>query len=275
MAIAYSTSTALSYQAPTQLALPLSVIDDEPRIDSRIVAENLGVQHRQVLTTLNKYSDKFQGHGQLAFQTQVVSGHQGGGNPEKFALLNENQTYFLLTLVRNTEQAVDLKDKLVRAFSDCRNQLQRSKALDMTFAKAMTVDEQAANRFKCLLEVGALMSIPTHVLHHEAAKMVYLEVGIDYRPLLTHDPAQSCVTPSDMMLEPTPLAKRLGMSSAVVFNKWLGAQGWQYRENENWYATDIGKLYCADHHWTNGGKSGYNLKWNVLAIERLHSTAVA
>lgn len=42
--------------------------------------------------------------------------HYPAGNPKRFALLNENQTFFLLSLSRTSERMVKLKVKLVQAF---------------------------------------------------------------------------------------------------------------------------------------------------------------
>lgn len=45
---------------------------------------------------------------------------QGGGNAERFALLNEDQAFFLLALSRNTERVVELKSDLIMAFREAR-----------------------------------------------------------------------------------------------------------------------------------------------------------
>lgn len=97
--------------------LSLAVIDGEPRIDSRIVANELGVTHRNTYELVDNYSVEFQELGILRFQTGEIKGR---GQPEKFYLLNEDQTYFLMTLVRNTAEAVQLKKRLVKAFAQYR-----------------------------------------------------------------------------------------------------------------------------------------------------------
>lgn len=49
---------------------------------------------------------------------------QGGfSQPIRYALLNESQCYFLLTLMRNNERVVQAKLQLVKAFEDARKQL--------------------------------------------------------------------------------------------------------------------------------------------------------
>ena len=48
--------------------LPLIVKKDEPRIDSRVVAQQLGVEHESVMRLLNKYQADFEVHGLFRFE---------------------------------------------------------------------------------------------------------------------------------------------------------------------------------------------------------------
>ena len=104
---------------PTDL-IHLVTLEDEPRVDSRLIAEQLGVEHKNTRALIQQYQTDFEEFGQLPFETEVVNGHQGGGNPMRFYLLNEDQSYLLLTYVQNTAQARELKKRLVRSFSQCR-----------------------------------------------------------------------------------------------------------------------------------------------------------
>lgn len=95
----------------------LAIVKDEPRIDSRLVALQLGNQHKAVMALIERYVDKFKAMGLLPFKKEVI---MGKGQPEKFALLNEDQAFFLLALSRNNARVVDLKVKLVKAFGEAR-----------------------------------------------------------------------------------------------------------------------------------------------------------
>lgn len=113
---------------PTQKQLPRSKgnqvslvnVENELRVDSRVLAEKLQNHHKNVMELLLKYQEQFKRFGQLPFQTEVGERQQGGGNAARFALLNEDQSYFLLSLSRNTEHVVELKANLVAAFSKAR-----------------------------------------------------------------------------------------------------------------------------------------------------------
>lgn len=104
--------------------LSLAVVDGEPRIDSRLIASQLGTEHKNTRELIEQYQADFEEFGVCPFETAKPPKGSNGGRPEKFALLNEDQSYLLLTYCQNTEQARDLKKRLVQAFSECRRQLQ-------------------------------------------------------------------------------------------------------------------------------------------------------
>lgn len=99
--------------------LTLTPTKGELRIDTRILTEHLQNQHKNVMELLERYGERFARFGVVPFQTEKPPGPQGG-RPERYALLNEDQSYFLLSLARNTEHVVELKANLVAAFSEAR-----------------------------------------------------------------------------------------------------------------------------------------------------------
>ena len=92
----------------------------EPRVDSRLLAKHLGNKHKSVMALIDRYAERIKGFGQLPFKKEVGDRVQGGGNAERFALLNEDQSLFVLSLSRNTERVVALKAKLIQAFAQAR-----------------------------------------------------------------------------------------------------------------------------------------------------------
>lgn len=97
--------------------LPLIVKKDEPRIDSRVLAEQLGIEHESVMRLLSKYKADFEAQGFLRFQIGEIVGK---GQPQKYTYLNEDQCWLLLTYSRNTKKVRALKGQLVRAFREAR-----------------------------------------------------------------------------------------------------------------------------------------------------------
>lgn len=105
-------------------AITLHPVKNEARVDSRLLAEHLGITHEAVLKTIDKNLSAFQEFSPLRFEIDVVKRKQGGGSPTRYALLDENQSYLLLTFSRNTKHVVSLKVELVKAFSRFRQHKQ-------------------------------------------------------------------------------------------------------------------------------------------------------
>lgn len=98
----------------------LTTVKAEPRADTRLLAKHLGNTHKAVMALVDRYQERLQSFGQLPFKKEVGDRAQGGGNAERFALLNEDQAFCLVALSRNTDRVVDLKVKMVAAFGDAR-----------------------------------------------------------------------------------------------------------------------------------------------------------
>lgn len=95
----------------------------EPRIDSRLLAKALGKSHKSLFEQIRKYQAELKAFGVLPFQTEKPTS-ASGGRPERYALLNEDQAFLLLTYSRNTAKVRPLKMNLVRAFGEARRRVQ-------------------------------------------------------------------------------------------------------------------------------------------------------
>ncbi len=86
-------------------------------VDSRLIAQELGIKHKNFLATLNKYIDEIEADwGHVAFETETVINSVGASNCVKYALLTEQQATLLMTYSRNTFQVRLCKRQLVKAF---------------------------------------------------------------------------------------------------------------------------------------------------------------
>ena len=104
--------------AATTPAIRLAVTKTDDRIDSRLLAAHLGIQHESVARQLVDYASDFEALGVLRFQ--VGKPGASGGRPERFALLTEDQAYLALAFSRNTAKVRALKVRLVQAFREAR-----------------------------------------------------------------------------------------------------------------------------------------------------------
>jgi hypothetical protein len=99
--------------------------DGTPRVDSRLIAARLNIQHEALMKNISKYSNEFQALGLLRFENDAVKIEgQRGTKYHKYVLLNEDQAVFALTLSRNTPEVVQLKLDLTVAFKNARAQTQ-------------------------------------------------------------------------------------------------------------------------------------------------------
>src|SRR4051794_8787416 len=103
----------------TNISQELAIIEigGENRIDSRLVAASLGIEHIHFRATLDTYRTELEELGITRFQTELLGSR---GQPAKYCLLNEDQAIFAVTLSRNTKQVVAFKLKLTKAFAEAR-----------------------------------------------------------------------------------------------------------------------------------------------------------
>ena len=93
-------------------------------VDSRLIAQELGIQHENFMETIKKYqAETEQAFGSIRFETGVKK-KAVGATTEKFVFLTEDQATFLMTLSRNTPDVVRCKVMLVSQFSNAKKLLQ-------------------------------------------------------------------------------------------------------------------------------------------------------
>ena len=106
----------IAHQVAGQQDLALT-ITAEPRVSTQQLAQHLGNQHSSLVALIQNHRADFQQLGILRFQIGVI---EGRGQPEKFAMLNEDQATLALAFSKNTKRVRELKVKLVKAFGQYR-----------------------------------------------------------------------------------------------------------------------------------------------------------
>lgn len=114
-------------QAETSTELEIVQVDGEIRLDSRLMAKNLGIEHEVFIRTLRKYQPQMEELGLIRFENGVKSGAQRGKLPQ-YVMLNEDQSIFAATLSRNSDQVVAFKLALTKAFKEAREKLNQQSA---------------------------------------------------------------------------------------------------------------------------------------------------
>jgi len=91
--------------------------DDVLVVDSRLVAEQLDIEHESFIRNLKKHKTCIESRfGVIRFEIGKPLTGSKGGRPQDYALLTEPQATVLMTLCKNTERVVECKLELVDAF---------------------------------------------------------------------------------------------------------------------------------------------------------------
>jgi len=105
----------------------ITIVENEPRVSHRVVAEQTDNQQKNINELIRKYHDDIEEFGTLPFKTEAVSETKLKVNPDakpiKTYYLNEPQATFLMTLLRNKPLVVEFKKKLVKEFYSQREML--------------------------------------------------------------------------------------------------------------------------------------------------------
>jgi phage regulator Rha-like protein len=153
----------------------------EARVDSLALADSLGIQHKNLLALVDANKKEFEEFGPLAFETRKGEPLQHGGfaRATRIALLNEDQSYFLLTLTRNTKRTKHLKVELVKAFSRFRKHQQSAEDYLPYYHELHDSVKVLANRAH---QCGSIA--PERVFHININKLINDAFGLEsgHRP---------------------------------------------------------------------------------------------
>ena len=126
----------------------LNIEDGKVVVDSRLIARELGIKHKNFLATIDKYREEIEEDwGQFAFKTETVTNSVGASNTAKYALLTEPQATLLMTYSKNTEKVRICKRKLVKAFESAKQVLDQNKGKEVEELKEKInhIEDKVAN----------------------------------------------------------------------------------------------------------------------------------
>ncbi len=156
--------------------LSITSVKNELRTDSRLLAGFLDHRHRTILENIDKYAEQLKQLASLPFETGTLD-TAGGKQSQRYALLSEDQCYFILTLMRNNERVVTAKLALVKAFKEARAQLARR---DTARLDGKEVRRMETDSIKLLVEyASAGGSKSAHHYYSNVTKMTNSLLGID------------------------------------------------------------------------------------------------
>jgi len=154
-----------SYIKAVSVDVALVTTPMEVRIDSRQLAQHLQNKHQSLFELVKNHRADFEELGLLRFQT----GKATGGRPEKFAMLNEDQSTLALSYSKNTPRVRQLKVKLVKAFGEAR------RAADMRRNEYLP----SYHRLSDSIHAAARGSSSEKYVHTNVARLVNKTAGIE------------------------------------------------------------------------------------------------
>ena len=231
--------------------LPINERNGVLLVDSRLLAQELGVQHRSFYQKLIlKYQKEIEEDWEvLRFEIAKPTEGSQGGRPERYALLTEQQSYLVLTYSKNTPQARQCKRNLVKAFDEAKKliekvipaqtqELERLRLenqnlhLQVEVAKAQKSAAEAQERLMAASSALAIINpgLPALVLGRPDAVLTKTEV-IEKTVLVNSKGKAPSLTgrlrpiAAYEGISKTKLAQRFGMKKARDLVDWLQSIG--------------------------------------------------
>lgn len=223
-------------------------------VDSRIIAEELGVEHRATLQVIEKYQDSIESlFGVVAFE--MLPDTLGRMNtPVRVAHLTEDQAIFIAILSRNSEQVVKFKARLVQAFQAARKFIAPLNPAEMKL-QVFRMLEQEAESLKVQLQLA------NSTIKAQAPKVEYCDKVLD----------------SVGAIPSSVVAADLGLS-AIKLHRELKSRGVMWLVGGTWVMTakykDKGYTITKTHPYTDSlgqSKTSIQTYWTEKGRAFLHN----
>lgn len=122
--------------------------DGEPRASTERIATEYKSSHKNVIALVRRYLPRLETFGQVAFETRPDC----QGSIVTFAMLNEYQAGFLVSLMRNTAGVVEFKLQMMHEFRRMRESLANR---DVTMLTRRILLEQKDGASLALARIGS------------------------------------------------------------------------------------------------------------------------
>jgi len=194
-------------------------------VDSRLIADELGIEHATLLKTIKKHLDRLERKEPVRFEIDVVKRPQGGTYEVSYCYLNEYQATLLMTFSRNTEQVLDCKEKLVDGFEKAKQIIKEvipaqsgrirelELELELTKAKTYYMDRRDAIRLIHGAEVLALLDGRPDIVIEKVEKVTETIICKNGRNVSFEGRSTA------------ELGKELGFKSGKELERWLEKNG--------------------------------------------------
>lgn len=118
----------------------IEIVNEEPVAGTYLISKGFGVTHQAVKKIILKYKERFERVGERSLGEQIEVSNAGfeirhknekkrqkRGQKDTQFLINKTQFMFLGTLLKNTDQVLEFKEKLIKAFEKMQKFLDKIK----------------------------------------------------------------------------------------------------------------------------------------------------
>lgn len=242
----------------------LTILENAKQVmTSREIAELMEKEHKHVLRDIKELLESY-AINQSNFK--LVEYVAGNGQKQPMYELDFEATMTLITGYDAKRRAIVIKrwKELETGEAFPAYQMKREFQPLLSTPKEVAIRELKAETDLLL----SVFKVPEHIALIEAVKQTRKDTGFDFSYALINSPIQNNILDDEIMLEPTDLGKHFNLSGKDM-NRKLRDLNLQYKTDSGWKPTDEGIKISSKHSWSVGGKSGYNLKWNLRKIKKL------
>jgi phage regulator Rha-like protein len=93
----------------------VKIENNEPITSTLIIAEGMNIKHRAIMELVDKYEEDLKEFGIFTVETENKR-KETRGLSTRLAWVNEGQTYFLISLMRNSKIVITFKKELIKEF---------------------------------------------------------------------------------------------------------------------------------------------------------------
>ena len=196
--------------------LPINEKNGVLVVDSRLVAQELGVNHGDWFrNVLIKYRQEIEADfGVYRFENGKPVKGSRGGRPEQFVYLTEEQATVLMTYSRNTEQVRRCKRQLVKAFTEAKKVIKQ----------VIPAQAQEIEKLKLELEVARAQRGAAEAQQKLLAASQALAIINPGLPALVLGRPDAVLTKTEV-IEKTVLVNSKGRSPSLILSRLTGLAG--------------------------------------------------
>lgn len=179
---------------------------NEPMTTSLAIADGVEMDHASVLKLIRNHVERLAKFGGVGFEIQPFKTN-GGKQWRDVYFLNEQQSTFLVTLMRNTPIVLDFKEALVRAFFELREKaaqptLMRVSNPDLLIPSHEADKIVASDRvFRAALRTARASGLTDRIAQSYARDLAAKVTGVDLAGMMARIEAESRLRPARIGLD--------------------------------------------------------------------------